>query len=79
VCNTLADARAGTILAPILGEHAVLDGKEDEMATFFLIAGIVVVVWLVLIAALQAVQRSRENSEYLNQVQRRIDRIANTN
>ena len=49
------------------------------MTSYILAAGIVVVVWLVLILAMQAIQRSRENTDYLHQVQRRIDQIANTN
>ena len=48
------------------------------MISYLLVGVLVVVVWGLLFGALFLVQRSRENGEYMDRVQQRMDQIADT-
>jgi type II secretory pathway component PulJ len=48
------------------------------MLSFLLAVAIASLLWLVSLAVLNTIQRSREDIEYTVRVQRRIDHIANT-
>ena len=62
----------------VIGAFSQIGLEGKPMTTYLLVGILVLIVWVFLFGAVTLIQRSREDVEYMHQVQRRIDQIADT-